>query len=223
MKAREIIYIIVILLCLAGMYECYKSNNQYKSLAIAAADTLMKTRNNLGQEKTATALLYGTIKDFKAMRFADSSAMGKLQKMVDNLTISATYLRTATTNNFTSASQIISGDTVVKDSLIYVYPRYHTDTTTRWTKYSITATRDSFHIAFTAFNEYQIKQEWKRNGFLKRKTMQASVINLNPNTSTLQFQTFTIAENKSNRMRDFLFGALAGSIVTQAAIIKFKK
>lgn len=217
MKNREVLYIAFIFVCFVALYNGYHTVNEYKAFALATTDTLVKTRNKLGQENTATAMLYSTVKDLKALHVADTTAIGKLQRMVNALTVSATYLQTVTKNNFTAAATVLPGDTVEKDSRVYIYPRYHTDSSTRWTRYNITASRDSFHIQFTTFNEYEIKQEWKRNGLFKRKTLEASVINLNPNTTTLKFQTFTVAENKGNRVRDILLGALAGSIATQAS------
>ena len=183
-NTERIFYVVIIFLCLVGMYNTYKRDKQSLALALATTDTLHQTRNKLGEQTTRTELLYGTISDFKAMHFADSSAISKVQKLVDRLTISASVLSTVTRNNFTSATKVLPGDTVKKDSLVFVFPRYHTADSTRWKKFDLTASQDSFHIDYTVYNEFEITQKWKRQGLFKKSLPEATVKNLNPYTST---------------------------------------
>jgi hypothetical protein len=218
MKIERIIYVLIIFLCFIGMYNSCNENKEKQNLLNSVNDTLTKTINKHGQEKASTDLLLSTYKDFKAMHVADSSAIGKLQKLVDRLTISATYLSNVTDNSFVASTQtIISGDTVIIDSITYVYPEYKTNYTNKWERFNIKATKDSFAIDYKVFNEFNLKQEWKPNGLFKRKTPEVSILNLNPNTETNELKTFTVKEDKSNRLRDFLLGVLTSAIVIQGA------
>jgi hypothetical protein len=218
MKIERIIYVLIIFLCFIGMYNSCNENKEKQNLLNSVNDTLTKTINKHGQEKASTDLLLSTYKDFKAMHVADSSAIGKLQKLVDRLTISATYLSNVTDNSFVASTQtILSGDTVIIDSITYVYPEYKTNYTNKWERFNIKANKDSFAIDYKVFNEFNLKQEWKPNGLFKRKTPEVSILNLNPNTETNELKTFTVKEDKSNRLRDFLLGVLTSAIVIQGA------
>ncbi|MDO9186928.1 MAG: hypothetical protein Q7W13_13020 [Bacteroidia bacterium] len=214
-QIERIIYILIIFLCFIGMYNGCNENKAKQNLLNSVNDTLTKTINKLGQEKASTDLLLGTYKDFKAMHVADSSAIGKLKKLVDKLTISATYLSNVTGNTFVSTTQtIVLADTVKIDSILVIYPEYKTKYENKWERFSITANKDSFAVDYKVFNEFNIVQEWKRNGIFKRKTPEVSILSLNPHTETKELKTFTVKENKSNRLRDFLLGVLASAIVT---------
>jgi len=218
MKIERIIYCLIIFLCFIGMYNSCNENKEKQNLLNSVNDTLTKTINKHGQEKASTDLLLSTYKDFKAMHVADSSAIGKLQKLVDRLTISATYLSNVTDNSFVASTQtILSGDTVIIDSITYVYPEYKTNYTNKWERFNIKANKDSFAIDYKVFNEFNLKQEWKPNGLFKRKTPEVSILNLNPNTETNELKTFSVKEDKSNRLRDFLLGVLTSAIVIQGA------
>lgn len=218
MKSIErIIYIGVIFLCFMGMYNSCNRNKQLQVELVSVNDTLTKTITKKGEEKTATDLLLGTVKDFKAMHASDSSSIGKLQKLVDKLSISATYLNNVTHNNLYSATQgIIQHDTVIgKDGIKNIYPEYRDTIKNKWEDFKISANKDSFHIQYKVFNEFEIKQTWKRNGLFRHKTAIAEITNLNPHTETKDLKSFTVAENKGNRLRDFLFGVLASAILIE--------
>lgn len=220
---ERIIYILIIFLCFIGMYNGCEKGKQKQNLLIAINDTLTKTMNKLGQEKASTDLLLGTYKNFKAMHVADSSAIGKLQKLVDKLTISATYLSNATGNTFVSVTQpILSADTVKMDPILVIYPEYKTNYENKWERFSITANKDSFAVDYKVFNEFSLKQEWRRNGLFKRKTPEVSILNLNPHTETKELKTFTVKEDKSNRFQDFLLGVLASAIIIEGINLSTK-
>lgn len=213
---ERIIYICIIFLCFIGMYNGCTQNKQVQNLLDSVNDTLSKTINKQGQEKTYRDLLFGSMKDFKAMHIADSSTIGKLQKSVDKLTISATYLSNVTSHTFVVPTQtILPGDTVRIDSIAYVYPEYKTSYTNKWERFKIAAGKDSIAIDYKVFNQFELVQEWKRNGLFKRKTARATILNLNPHTETREFQTFTVKEDKGNRMRDILIGAAVGALTVE--------
>ena len=220
---ERITYICIIILCVIGMQNGCKKNNELEGLLVSANDTLTKTINKNGEEKASTDLLIGSYKDFKAMHVADSSSIGKLQKLVDKLTISATYLSNVTEHSFVTPTQIIlSGDTVKIDSITYVYPEYKTNYSNKWERFDVKANKDSFAINYKVFNEFDLVQAWKKNGLFKRKTPEVSILNLNPHTETKDLKSFTVTENKGNRLRDFLFGVLASMIAIEAGSITLR-
>lgn len=220
MNKRDFIYATIILIlcvCLRNGCEETKRANTVTALLQASQDSLHKERNEKGQEKASTALLYSSLSDLKKMHVSDSSALGKLQKMVDKLTISATYLSNVTSNSFSSGTQsVLPGDTIRIDSILYVYPEYKTSYSNRWENFIAKASKDSFNIDYKVFNEFELKQDWKKNGLFKRKTPEATILNLNPHTQTLEMKTFTIKEDKSNRIRDMLIGAAVGALTIEA-------
>lgn len=215
MKLKDVIYSLVILtLCLLLWKSCNKSDS-FKELYNQSTDTLHQTRNELNQQVTTTALLYGTIDDLKQLHTADSSAIHRLQKMVDKLTISATYLSTTTGNTIVSTTTIIQRDTVYKEGIAYLYPEYRDTIANKWEHFIMAANKDSFQLQYKVFNEFEIKQHWQKNGFLARKTPIAEIINLNPHTETQVYKTFTLQEDKGNRFRDWIIGIAVGAIATE--------
>lgn len=212
---ERIIYISIIILCVIGMQNGCEKYKQSQRLLISVNDSLVKTINKHGEEKASTDLLLGSYKDFKAMHVSDSSAIGKLQKLVDKLTISATYLSNVTGNAIYTTTTVIERDTIVKDGIQFLYPEYRDTIKNKWEDFKISANKDSFQLQYKVFNEYELKQSWKRNGLFKRKTPEVSILNLNPHTETKDLKSFTVKEDKGNRLRDFLFGILASAITIE--------
>lgn len=191
--------------------------DRFESMYNAASDTLHQTRNELGQQLTTTSLLYGSVSDLKKLHAADSSALAHVQKMVDKLTLSATYLATATGNVINATPQIVEDrDTVWHDSVAYIYPEYKTAYENKWERFNIRSNRDSTIVDYMVFNEFELAQKWKKNGLFKRKTLEASILNLNPHTETKEYKTFTVKEDKGNRLRDIGIGILAGAAAVTA-------
>jgi len=216
MGKRDLVYISLILVCCLFLWKGCREKYTFENMLVATEDSLYQSRKELSRQITTTTLLYGKISDFKTLHASDSSALGKLQKLVDKLTISATYLKTVTDNKFSAVTQNITArDTIKKDSSIYVYPEYSTCYSNRWERFIAKANKDTFNIEYKVFNEFELSQKWKRNGIFKRKTPIAEITNLNPHTETLEYKTFTIREDKSNRLRDVFIGAAVGAIATQ--------
>ncbi|HEY0029135.1 MAG TPA: hypothetical protein VGC65_00140 [Bacteroidia bacterium] len=215
MNKRDFIFIVIIAVLLFLTWKGCKKGDSFEAMYNASADTLHQVRNKLGQEETSTALLYGSVSVLKKVRAADSSAIGKLQKLVDRLTISATYLSNVTENSISSGTDaVIIHDTVKgADGISYVYPEYRDTIRNKWENFVIAATKDSFHLDYKVFNEFNLTQSWERQGFLKRKKPITTITNLNPHTETKEIATFTIKEDKSNRLRDGLIGATVGALL----------
>lgn len=218
---KECMYVSVILILLVFCYTgCERDTTNIDALN-SVVDSLQKSKDVLKRETSKTAVLKLTYNELKNIHVADSTSIGKLKKIVDRLTRIATILSSTTKNKFTAATITLSGDTVIKDSLIYVYPSYSSAYSNQWERFKLSASRDTFHVDYKVFNDFEIKQEWKRNGIFKRRTLEASIKNLNPHTETIQFKTYSLSENRNNRFRDFLVGVAVGSALTQGAQLYF--
>ena len=222
MNKRDYFYaVLVLILCVCLRNGCIQSDS-FEKMYKASSDTLHQTRNQLGQQKTTTSLLYGSVKSLKNLHTIDSSALAKVQNMVDKLTISATYLSNITNNSVTgvtTVTPVTAHDTIVKNGIKYIYPEYRDTITNKWEYLIMAANKDSFRLQYKVFNEFELVQDWKRNGLFKRKTATATVLNLNPHTETKEFQTFTVKEDKENRLRDMLIGAAVGALTIESVRI----
>lgn len=211
---RDLIYVVIILILAFFTWKgCSTNNHTFEKIYNQSQDSLRFTRNKLNEQLATTNLLYGSVSDLKKLHASDSSTIGRLQKMVNKNTISATSLAVVTNSNINISEQAtIVHDTITSNGVEYLYPEYRDTIKNKWETVIIKVNKDSAHVDYKIFNEFDLKQEWKSNGLFKRKTAIASVLNLNPNTETLQYKTFTVKEDKSNRFRDFLIGVLAASI-----------
>ncbi len=215
MTKLEFILIGVVLVLVFFTWKGCSKGDSFEKMYNASSDTLHQVRNKLGQEETRTALLYGSVSDFQKINATNTSTIGKLQKLVNRHTISATVLSNATGNSIASGTDaVIIHDTVVGvGGIRYVYPEYRDTVRNKWENFIMSATRDSFKLDYKVFNEFNLVQSWDRQGFLKRKKPTAKITNLNPHTETKEIQTFTVQENKGNRLRDGLIGAAAGALL----------
>jgi len=218
MNKREFIYIAIILtLAICVRKGCTESERASTTATLLAStqDTLKKERNNLGQEKATTTLLYGSVKDLKSVHVSDSTALGKLQKIVDKLTISATYLSNVTSNVVSGSTVVSIHDTVYNNGTAYVFPTYKYSFKDKWQVISTIANKDSTHVAYKVYNEFELTQKWERSKWYKRKQPVASILNLNPHTETKEMKTFTVKEDNGSRWRDAITGALIGSLLVE--------
>ena len=219
---KKIIFIVIIamlLSCGIGVFVALRvgkvqGKKEMQVLYNGVADSLHQSRNALNQQVSITQVVYGKLNDFKNIHATDSTTIA-LQKLVNKNTASATVLNTATTNVSEGKPAVVKFDTVRIGGKEVVYAEYKFKDSSRWHKVTAFASKDSFRIADTTFNEFHLAQEWKRPKFYKRKVLEASITNLNPNTVTTKFKTFTIEENKSNRIQDAGIGFIIGAVLTE--------
>lgn len=215
-KERYIYIVMIAVLIFLNFHSC-NNTDTFQQMYEMSLDSLQKSRNNLDQEVSKRKLLLGSVSDFKKIHAADSSAIGKLQKLVDKHTISATYLSNTTGNNISSAiNEVIDHDTVYKDNIAYVYPEYRDTILNKWENFVMKANKDSFNLKYKVFNEFNLVQSWKRPKPFKRRIPEATVTNLNPHTETVEMAAFTLKEDKGNRIRDVIIGAAASAAIIGA-------
>lgn len=221
LKNWALLIVLAIVLFLYSRSCNRADENQDEAEAYAQSlDSLRKIINAQGEEITATNVIladYNTIK-FK-LKTADSTVK-KLQKIIDKHTTSATVLNTQTSINGTSGTTINKADTVYKDSLIYIYPVYETIWGEKWSRGKIVASKDSISRNIVSYDEYNIKQSYKKQpglkGFLKPRILEVEVTNKNPNTETTALKSFALEPDKKTRKRAFIAGIVAGAAIYYA-------
>lgn len=189
---------VLIFLLFKGCGEQRSTNALY----LAAQDTLKLERNDKGQLKATISIMEGRRKkDLLRFETKDSTILWlkEIVKAYEGRLNSATAFTTVTTSFGTSSTNIIGGDTVWKDSLIFVYPTYETEWDDKWGRGSIIAKRESIFRDIKVRNEYEMTQGFEKQGFLKKKLLLVSIKNLNPNTEVLELRTYSINRNKGNR------------------------
>jgi len=228
--------LLLLLLLLGGGYSYINHlKNQIsgnKSTIEALSNDITKHIAKDGTETAEKNLILSSYKDLKAIHAADSSTIGKLKKLVSKNTISATIVSNVTKGSANGKTEIIFKDkTLALDTSKHqstipcdtVYPEYKTDIKDKWTDINVVATKDSTHVDYKLFNEYEIKQEIKKTGTwpFRKKTPMISVHNLNPHTETTKIASYAVQVPKQGKKIAIISGlsALAGFI---GAIILIK-
>lgn len=214
MKRRNaiigLVVAVVVLILWKGCGEISRLKEQ-AGLYEASQDTLQQIRNQFNQQESRIALLVAdNQRDLLRIKTNDSTIL-HLQEVVRDYKgriRAATVLGTSTVDHGTSTTIVLSGDTVIQDSIVYVYPVYTTDWNDKWSKGLIRAQRDSIHREIKVRNDFEITQGWEKQGFLKQKKAVVKVVNLNPNTETREMRSFVV-EQKPHRISIGL-GAMYG-------------
>jgi len=175
--------------------QCNKTTQQ-GDISFAISDTLTLTRDSLGRQTAKISVITAFDKRGLLMIRTKDSTIKALKTLVAHTKglLSATILSNSTANVVRSASNITGRDTVIQDSLIYLYPVYSTNFKNRWEDFIITADKDTFDINYTLFNEFEITQarEKRIKGLFKRKVPVITIKNMNPNTETRELRSFAI-------------------------------
>lgn len=195
---------IAVLIVLLTFQQCsnMKQAQTDESFIEALTDTLQQYRNRHGQQITSIKSLEAKrVKDLTKLNVADST-INWLQKVVSKQKglIDAMVLQTTTTNTITEATTVIRTDTVVVDSIAYLYPVYSIDWIDEWSKGMAVVSNDSVRLWYELYNEFEVKHQRTKDGLL------LTVKSLNPNTTTNRLQSFRVAEPK----RRFNIGLQAG-------------
>jgi hypothetical protein len=188
--------------------------NQYNSQAVitALSNELTKTVNKYGQETSQKNVLVMSVSALKSIHASDSSEIGRLQKIVNKKTSSATALSSTTSGTLRGKPHIsFKQDTIINYNLVCdtIYPVYKDTLRDQWTNITIEASKDSTVVKYTAYNEYNITQQTKKQGKwpFRKKVAVVTVQNLNPNTKTNGVSSFSVPEPKVGK-------AVAGGVVS---------
>lgn len=176
-----------------------------ENLYHAIQDTLIKTKNNLGQQIVQTALIQQeNSKNFLALKSKDSAII-TLQaeikankKQLSNPGSSITDIYTKTTGKFTGKTDSVKAkDSIKVGDIVYVYPEYKSHVIKdKWISADITANRDSTTFSPIINNQYSVLL----GGTTKNPIVQ--VTDLNPYTTTTGLRAFQVI----NTLREKPYG-----------------
>ena len=195
MKKTEWFLVFVLIILVAFLLSQCRDNKMQSALYEATQDSLHISINKAGQQEATISILATANKNqFLKMNTKDTTIQ-KLQKVVKDYKgkiQAATVLGTSTAVTGSSVSTVTETDTVIKGSLIYIYPTYESQWDLRWSSGSIKATRDSIFRDFKVKNEFEITHGFERVGFFKPKELNVNILNLNPNTETLELRSYMV-------------------------------
>lgn len=159
---------------------------------------LKQTVTKYGEQVSQIQTLQGMSENAFLQLNSKDSTIISLQNMVENykgkLRSATLILNTTSSIGNIATDAITYHDTIIKDSIIYIYPTYTSNWSNKWETGLISATRDSIMRDIKITNEYEITLGDVKNGFLKKKTNEVIVKNLNPNTLTDEIKTFEVIQ-----------------------------
>lgn len=212
MKTKIIIALALALIALIflNIKTCGKLTD-VDNINSAKSDTIRTQKNEKGQYESTIAIMQGTVADFKKIEAGKDSTIAHLQSIVDKHTISATVHGTVTGNSINSGTAITKYDTITKNDTTYLYPTYATKFKNRWEDFSITANKDSFHLDYKVFNEFDYVVRYNRPKWYKARVPEITVTNLNTHTQTIELKNFTVKPPKNQKILVFLGGCIVGA------------
>lgn len=211
---------ICIVLAFLLFKSCEKNEDAdtFNKMYHAAHDSLRTYIDKDGHHIAEINVLQGSMRNLKNLIAGTDRTLRRLQTIVNKNTTSATILLSRTQNNGSTKTILVPGDTVIKDSITYIYPQYTANWDEKWSKGRIIANKDSVYRDFTTFNDFELKQEWKKQKvdgkWFKKKMLVSEIKNLNPNTQTVNLKTFSKESPKQNKLLTFGLGAMAGIATT---------
>ena len=209
MRKTDLLFAVTIIILALLLMRSRDQQRSAQALYDATQDTLKVRTNALGQQTASISVLKAASKkQFLKFKTQDSTIV-QLQDVVKEYKgklATATVLSNATADVGTTATTITKTDTVVVNNVSYIYQTYDTKWDEKWSKGTIVATRDTITRDIKIKNEYEITQGEERQGLFKPRILTVNVKNLNPNTETEEFRTFTVDVPKKR----FNFGVQGG-------------
>lgn len=173
-------------------------------------DTLRTTRNELGQQTaTISVLQFENDKHFTKVQTNDTTIKW-LQKVVEQYKgkiSSATVGSTITVIQGATETVVVHDTEIVyRNDTAFIYPTYKASFNNRWEEGSVTANKDSVWHDIKVKNEFELTLGKASNGWFKKKTFDASIKNLNPNTTIEELRTFSITQKPKRITLGLHFG-----------------
>lgn len=186
------IMFVVTFISLIGMGVAMKSCNENRrdntelvSVIDAMNDTL-EVSINTDSSKTARINAFETSrKTLLSLRSKDSTIKA-LQKLVDKNTKSATVFNSNTNIKSNTKNTITSKDTIIKDSLIYIYPEYRSLVSMgKWVNGTAVSNKDGTVLDLQIRNEFNV--------VIKKKDKKSvvEVTSMNPYSTLESVRSFT--------------------------------
>jgi len=223
-STRNIIVVLaVIIFAIILIYDNRTTKTKlrdYSNIIASLNDSLIKTTNAKNQETTrANVLEISNIKILKELVSKDSNIV-KMQKLLKQYeTANRNLQQLIIIKNSTIASYqdslvniISSSDTVIKDSVTYIYPTYYKDINmfSHWITGDIKLGRSTSEINIKVDNEYQVAVFQERKNIFSKYNTFAEVTNLNPYSKT---RTLKVYSERPVEKRKYAVGVFAGQAI----------
>lgn len=190
-------YAIAVILAFLLFRSCERANT-LQDLQSSLNDTLLQSRNKIGQQVSSISVLSaGNKKQLLSIQSQDTT-IKKLQQLVKKYKGSlqgATVASTETTDTGTTEAVISKMETTEINGVIDTLPVYTTSWKERWSEGTIEAHHDSIHRNIKIKNEFTFTHGTKRNLF-KKDVLKVEMTNLNPNTVTTELRSYSVSMPK---------------------------
>lgn len=212
MKQNIFIVVLLLIIVLLLFRECgqkFDSKNQRLSIDLIESlnDSLKSARNKNNQQISHISVLEDVRESLlDSISFKDSTINWLLSvKKEQGKATTITVINTITKYDTVSKTEISNVfDTVIIDSVVYLYPTYKTSWNDKWSFGFIEADKDSIRRQFSIINEYEIWQQYekKNNKLFSGKKLVVYIKNNNPLTSTSELRSWNVSQKKKH----FSFG-----------------
>jgi hypothetical protein len=185
--------VLIIVLFILLFRSCEK-NIDTKQAYAAVNDSLHITRNKMGEQVASIQIIRTeNKKQFLELHSKDSIIIA-LQGIVRRTkNIQSAIIFNASTGSSVNGSTVVhSRDTIRTDSVVYVYPEYSLARHTKWDSVSVRSNKDSTHLEYKIFNNFEITTSYKRSGLFKGKTPVIDITNKNPYTETVALRAYEV-------------------------------
>lgn len=202
--------VLIILMLYKGCEQRDKINDlttRIGSDANGYEELIKRERNKLNQELVSIQLSEQTTREeLLSERAAHGSTREELQRQVRKNTRLAAVVRSET-------SQVVVGPT----DTVYVreidsMPVYQTSFSDKWADITVMVSTDTIIVDYLIRNEFVFKAERERTGLFK-SDLRASVLSMNPNTSTVGLSTWTVPKQKPKRLAWLGVGVAIGLLI----------
>lgn len=211
---RDILYILSIIILLIFLKRCGESKQEAQNIIEAFQDTLTTERNRFGQQTASLkSIIVSNEKDFlkvKAKKNSDIAWLQDVVKKTKGKLQTALVLASKTSVSGSGKTKVLLGDTIVKDSIIEVWPTYEFHNRDPWHRISFKASRGNSDYEFETYDSLEVNISFRKTGFLglgKREAI-SEAKNLNIYTSANSFRTV------SKKVPEERFALVAGTGVS---------
>lgn len=217
---------LLVIIAILLLKSCSKQEQQtnIEQVSEIASEKLKIATDKYGQEVASKNAIQADLSSLKIVDAKKDSMLKALQEKVTKLTVSATVFSSSTSGTSTTATRIIEPGLIAysPEEMAYStapfgkeYSIYEGSKESAWIKYKIIASKDSIHLEYTCFNSFEVIQEYKKNPFWKRKEVVVHITSKNPNTKTLDAESFIRPEKRSGRGYYLIAGIIVGALLVR--------
>lgn len=194
--------VVIVGLILGFFHYCNKQEKETDRKENNHNFELTKTRNKLNQEITRANVYKGSLSELRKDSSKQLQRLQAIEKEYGRKLQTATALTIRAHENVSGKTEYIPGDTVRKDSLIYVYPKYRSKIITKYSNYRMFMSRDSSNIVADMIIPLDIAnvKAGKRPRPFAPRPLVIDVKLINPATETESLTSFSKAGPKQNRL-----------------------